>query len=143
MVVAYGAVLLTLVVPSVTLAPLVRRLGIGEGEDQRREEAEVRARLARAALDRVDELTTDEDHPGRAAGIVRARYEARLERAEADSDDHAESSGEAHAAEELAVEAVEAQRDLLRELRRQRAAPAATLRELEGELDLEESRMRG
>jgi Na+/H+ antiporter len=142
-VVAYGAVLLTLVVPSVTLAPLVRRLGIGEGEDQQREEAEVRARLARAALDRVEALTAEDEHPGRAAGIVRARYEARLERAEAESDDQAESSGEAHAAEELAVEAVEAQRELLRELRRERAAPAATLRELERELDLEESRMRG
>jgi Na+/H+ antiporter len=142
-VLSYGAVLLTLVVPTVTLAPLVRRLGVGGQDELQQDEASARARLAQAALDRVEALTAEEEHPGRAAGIVRARYETRLERAEADLDEQAESSGEAHAAEELTIEAVSAQRELLQKMRRERALPAALLRHLAHELDLEESRMRG
>lgn len=66
-VLAYGAVILTLVVPSLTLPALVRRIGVGEGEDRRRDEAQARGRLAEAALARLDEL---------AAEAIAAQHEA-------------------------------------------------------------------
>jgi CPA1 family monovalent cation:H+ antiporter len=139
-VLAFGAVLLTLVVPSLTLAPLVRVLGLGQSAQRRQEEAEARERLAHAALAKLGEADVRSE---RAADLLRARYETRLSRAEAlggDGDDHSHDSADA---ERLSHAAIEAQRDDLQEMARERAYNADLLRTLERELDLEESRLFG
>ena len=57
--VAYAVIVLTLVVPGLTLAPLVRRLGLQETEEHRRRDAEARLRITQAALERLEELGDD------------------------------------------------------------------------------------
>ncbi|MEA2311156.1 MAG: monovalent cation/hydrogen antiporter [Solirubrobacteraceae bacterium] len=135
---SFGVVVATLVIPSATLATLVRRLGLGQGEERRRDEAEARARLAHVALGRLEEAAHEAPRSERAIDLLRARYETRLDAAESHS-----GSADRGDAEALGEELLTAQRDDLGEMRRERAYPADLLRTLERELDLEESRLRG
>ena len=77
--VAYAVIVLTLVIPGLTLAPLLRRLGLSESEDDRRSDAEARLRITQAALERLEEL----DGPEHIVQRLRDRYGARVERLEA------------------------------------------------------------
>jgi Na+/H+ antiporter len=140
-VLAFGAVVVTLVVPSLTLAPLVTALGLGQTEARRREEADARERLAHTALEALADMDARSE---RVVDLLRARYETRLSRAEAlgdqDGDGHSHDSGEA---ERLSHAAIEAQREDIQRMARERAFHADLLRTLERELDLEESRLFG
>jgi Na+/H+ antiporter len=112
-VLAFGAVVVTLVLPSLTLAPLVRALGLGQTEQRRREEADARERLAHAALESLAGADAESE---RALDLLRARYETRLSRVEEE-----EPSLDSEEAERLSHAAIEAQRDDLREMARERA----------------------
>ncbi len=141
-VLAYGVVIVTLVVPGLTLAPLIRALGLGQSEERRRQEVEARVRLTHAALERFDELGEQGELPVEDLERLRDRYEARLERlrdrleAAGGHPDHRTEAAEAQ------IEALEAERDLLTQMRRERAFPAELLRELEAEIDVDEARVR-
>ena len=139
---AYGVVVFTLVVPGLTLAPLIRRLGLGLSEQRRRQEVEARMRLTLAALERFDELGAHDALPAQDLEGLRDRYQGRLDRLR---DRLEESGGHPTGSTETApaqIEALAAERDLLRELRRERAYPADLLVELEAELDVDEARVR-
>jgi monovalent cation/hydrogen antiporter len=137
---AYGVVIVTLVVPGLTLAPLVKALGLGQSEQRRRQEVEARMRLTHAALERFDELA--EHVPNEDLERLRDRYEARLDRlrdrleAAGGHPDHRTEAAKAQ------IEALEAERDLIAEMRRERTFPAELLRELEAEIDVDEARVR-
>jgi CPA1 family monovalent cation:H+ antiporter len=140
--VAYAVIVLTLVVPGLTLAPLLRRLGLQETEDDRRADAEARLRLTNAALERLEEIG---DHaPEHVVQRLRDRYGSRLERLEqrieGDEDEHGQS--DVAVAGKLMTEMIEAERDVLRDMRSERAFPPDVLRAVERELDLDESRRR-
>ena len=135
---AYVVVLVALVGPVLTLAPLLQRLGLARDEERRREEVEARLRLTHAALERLDEMTDQSDVVER----LRDRYRDRIERLE----DRLEAAG-GHpdhnvGAAEAQIEALEAERDTLAELRRERKFPAELLRGLEAEIDVDEARVR-
>jgi monovalent cation/hydrogen antiporter len=140
--VTYGVVVVTLVLPGLTLAPLIRALGLGQGEEQQRQEVEARMRITHAALERFDELGERGDLPQEDLERLRDRYEARLERlrdrleAAGGHPDHRTEAAEAQ------LEALEAERELLAEMRRERTFPADLLRELEAEIDVDEARVR-
>jgi CPA1 family monovalent cation:H+ antiporter len=140
--VAYAVIVLTLVVPGLTLAPLVRRLGLVESDEHVRAAAQARLQLTHAALERLDELA--DDAPEHVVQRLRDRYGARIERlearAEGDHDEHGQTDV-AHAGR-LMAEMIDAERDVLKRLRTERAVDAETLREIERELDLDESRLR-
>ena len=140
--VAYAVIVLTLVIPGVTLAPLVRKLGLEETEEDRRVDAEARKRITEAALERLEEVGGDE--PDHIVQRLRDRYGSRLERLdqrlEGDEDEHGQS--DVAVAGRLMAEMIDAERDLLKEMRRERAFPTEVLREIERELDLDESRLR-
>jgi Na+/H+ antiporter len=135
---AYVVVLITLVVPGLTLAPLLNRLGFVRDEERRREEVEARLRLTHAALERLDGMSDRSDVVER----LRDRYRDRVDRLEDRLDaagghpDHNVDAAEAQ------IEALEAERDVLAELRREREFPAELLRELEAEIDVDEARVR-
>jgi Na+/H+ antiporter len=138
---AYGVVLITLVVPGLTLAPLIGRLGLSQSEERRRLEVEARMRLTNAALERLDEMA---EH-GEADGDVerlRDRYRSRLDRLR----DRLESAGghpdHGTGAAEAQIAVLDHERDILREMRRERAFPADLLRSLEAEIDVDEARVR-
>jgi CPA1 family monovalent cation:H+ antiporter len=139
--VAYAVIVLTLVIPGLTLAPLLRRLGLEESEDDRRADAEARLRITQAALERLDEA--GDDAPDHLVQRLRDRYGARLERLEErlEGDDDGGGSDIAISGRLLAA-MIEAERDVLREMRSERAFPPEVLREIERELDLDESRLR-
>jgi CPA1 family monovalent cation:H+ antiporter len=139
--IVYAVVVITLVVPGLTLAPLLRRIGLTEDEAQRRADAEARLRITRAALDRLDDLDGMSDE---VADRLRERYELRIERLETRLGDQPEAAHDADVAVtgRALAEMIEAERDELRRMRRDRAFPAETLREIERELDLDESRLR-
>jgi CPA1 family monovalent cation:H+ antiporter len=140
--VAYGVVLVTLVLPGLTLAPLIRALGLGQSEERRRQEVEARMRLTHAALERFDELGEHGDLPPEDLERQRDRYEARLERLRGRLEEAGGHPGHRTEAAEAQIEALEAERRLLAEMRRERAFPAELLRELEAEIDVDEARVR-
>jgi monovalent cation/hydrogen antiporter len=136
---AYVVVLITLVVPGLTLGPLLARLGLARDEERRREEVEARLRLTRAALERLDAM--HEDRSDIVEGL-RDRYRSRVDRLE----DRLNAAG-GHPqhnvdAAEAQLEALDAEREVLAGLRRDREFPAELLRELEAELDVDEARVR-
>jgi CPA1 family monovalent cation:H+ antiporter len=139
--ISYAVVVFTLVVPGLTLAPLLRRAGLTEDDAHRRADAEARLRITRAALDRLDDL---EDTAEAVVERLRERYESRIERLETRLGDRPEDAHDAAVAVtgRALAEMIEAEREELRRMRRERAFPAETLREIERELDLDESRLR-
>jgi CPA1 family monovalent cation:H+ antiporter len=142
--IAYAVIVITLVVPGLTLAPLIQRLGLGEDAEHRRSDAKARLKLTHAALERLEEAAERGDAPEHLVDRLRDRYQARLERLEARIEDHDETERGSDVVQtaRLMAEMIEAERDLLREMRRERACPPDTLREIERELDLDESRLR-
>ena len=136
---AYVVVLITLVLPGLTLGPLLKRLGLARDEERRREEVEARLRLTRAALERLDGMP---DGPSDIVERLRDRYRSRVERLEdrlnaaGGHPQHNVDSAEAQ------LEALKAEREVLRGMRREREFPAELLRELEAELDVDEARVR-
>ena len=140
--VAYAVIVLTLVLPGLTLAPLVRRLGLVESEDHKRAAAEARLRITQAALERLDEL--DDEAPEHVVQRLRDRYGSRVERLEARMEGDHDEEGQTDVARtgRLLSEMIDAERDVLKTMRTERAFDAEILREIERELDLDESRLR-
>jgi NhaP-type Na+/H+ or K+/H+ antiporter len=145
---AFLAVLVTLVGQGLTFAPLVRALGLRADEaDQARLRNQARVAAAESALDRLDELETEEhDHAEDSAiGALRAQLEARLARYRRRLDllQNAEAgeipmSPQYEAAVRLRRSVIEAQRDELLRWRDVGRLPDESLRALERELDHEE-----
>jgi len=134
-------VLITLVLPGLTLAPLIEALGLGQSAERRRQEVEARMRLTHAALERLEEMAEHGEDDG-AVDLLRQRYEMRLDRLR----DRLESAGghpdHGTDAARTQIEVLEHERDVLGEMRRERAFPAELLRTLEAEIDVDEARVR-
>ncbi|RKQ91339.1 sodium/proton antiporter (CPA1 family) [Solirubrobacter pauli] len=140
--VAYATIVLTLVLPGLTLSALVKRLGLQQSEEHKRQDAEARLKLTQAALDRLDEL--EDDAPDHVVQRLRDRYGSRLERLEARVEGNHDEDGQTDVARagKLMAEMIEAEREVLRGMRRDQEYPTDVLREMERELDLDDSRLR-
>jgi CPA1 family monovalent cation:H+ antiporter len=140
---AYAVVVITLVLPGLTLAPLIRRLGIGQTEAHRRADAEARAQVTHAALERLEELARDEDPDDAVVDRLRERYQSRLDSQRSRLERDGRAGGEQLAeVERIARAMLESERDCLAQLQRERAYPAEVLENLLREIDLDESRVR-
>jgi CPA1 family monovalent cation:H+ antiporter len=140
--IAYGVVLVTLVLPGLTLGPLVKRLGIETVRQRQRQRAEARASVTHAAIARIEQLAADDKVQEDAAERLRGVYEARLARLTGVMAEDPDERDEAHRARRLRRAAIEAQREELEQLRARHQFPEEVLREIEHELDLDESRAR-
>lgn len=140
--VAYATIVLTLVLPGLTLSALVKRLGLQESEEHKRQDAEARLKLTQAALDRLDEL--EDEAPDHVVQRLRDRYGSRLERLEARVEGNRDEGGQTDVARagRLMAAMIEAEREVLRGMRRDQEYPTDVLREMERELDLDDSRLR-
>jgi Na+/H+ antiporter len=136
----YMAVLATLVVPGLTLGPLVRRLGVGAEDRQRRDER-ARARILHAALEHIDELARNDELPGEVADRLREIYQSRLDgiaplpsggRGEGGDAESSEAGRRARGG------VISAQRAALAELESSHEIGSRAAREIEHELDLEQ-----
>jgi Na+/H+ antiporter len=136
----YAVVLGTLVLPSLTLERLVRRLGLAQSERLREQLDDARRHVARAALTRLDEVAADPAaDPDDGLGPLRAVYELRLGRLEHRSEPGAAARGE-HLAD-VRRELVAAERRALDELRAERRLASEVLGRVAREIDLEEARL--
>ena len=79
--VAFAVVLVTLVAQGMTVSPLMKRLGIEPDDSIEREVLRARAETARAGLSAVE----DSGHDHELVTLLRRKYAARLQRAEAAS----------------------------------------------------------
>ena len=136
---------MTVVGQGLTLPWLIRRLGVVEdGSEEENEELRARLVIARAALERVDELETEDWT--RDGTIERVRAAVRVPPA-ALQDPGGEDRGRGRARGGLAAyqrmmhEIYAAQRQALVGLRNGREISGEVMRRVERELDLEESRL--
>ena len=76
-------VVVTLIGQGLTLAPLLRALGLAEGEKQQRAEAAARAKVTEAGLARLDEMAEAGEVDEETANVYRQLFEMRLDRVRA------------------------------------------------------------
>ena len=117
--IALVCVLATLVVQGLTLAPLVRWLGVGTEADTEAEAMQLRRRAASAALDALQQEGGDEDDPAREAVVQ--QYEGQLAAQDALSavrDDAGDDGDAQERLQNLIRRAYEVERDVVITARR-------------------------
>ncbi len=147
--ITFCVIFVTLVIQGMTLAPVVRLLGLHRDISGQLEEARARVAAAEAALRMIDDISSSDGTDGRIAERVRRRYERRLQRWTARRDGRADSATETqeHAADDMASVSqtidgvseriISAQRESLLKLKASETIGEDVLRQLQRELDLE------
>jgi Na+/H+ antiporter len=136
---SFSVIVVTLVGQGLTLPALIRRLDVVEPAGRAsREEAAARARLARVALRRLDELEGDLDLPEERLELLRRRYEQRIERFESRDGQAGEDE---EALRTVRRELLRAQRGELQRIRSEQGLSPATYRRVSHDLDVEELRL--
>jgi CPA1 family monovalent cation:H+ antiporter len=143
--ITFVLILVTVLGQGLTLPWLIRRLNVIEdGTEEQNEELRARLVIARAALDRVDELENEAWTRDATIERVRRLYEFRQRRfkAQAGKIDGTEDIEESSLAyQRMMHEIYSAQRAALVGLRDSRQISSDVMRRVERELDLEESRL--
>jgi CPA1 family monovalent cation:H+ antiporter len=143
--ITFSLILVTVVGQGLTLPWLIRRLGVvDDGEDEQHEELKARLAIARAALERVEELEGEEWTRDETIERVRQLYRFRKRRfaAQAGAVDGSDGIEERSLAyQRLMHEIYASQREALVELRNGRRISVEVMRRIERELDLEEQRL--
>ncbi len=137
----FAVILATLVVQGVTLPYVIRRLRVGGGEGSP-STVGVRIAMIDAALERVDELAADDDHPQDLVSELRERFERERRLLEGEREaEGSEESERLRLTDYRAMERqlVQAQRDALNRCYREGRIDAQEVRALRRELDLEAS----
>jgi CPA1 family monovalent cation:H+ antiporter len=143
--ITFSLILVTVVGQGLTLPWVIRRLGVVEdGADEENEEIKARLVIAKAALDRVDELESEEWTRDGTIERVRALYSFRKRRfairaGRIEDEDGLEEGSLAY--QRLMHEIFAVQRAELVRLRNRREISADVMRRVERELDLEEQRL--
>ncbi|HVG38169.1 MAG TPA: cation:proton antiporter, partial [Pyrinomonadaceae bacterium] len=148
---AFAVIVATLVLQGLSLAPLIRFLGLRDDGTERREEARARAEIAGAALRRIEALAAEDNLPEGLVARLRADYEHRLEHAEADrsegeggqEDGAAEADGRTiDDARRARAEVLRIERETLLRLREEGVIGDEAMHAIERDLDLEEAGLR-
>jgi CPA1 family monovalent cation:H+ antiporter len=143
--ITFALILVTVVGEGLTLPWLIRRLGLVEdGTEEENEEIRARLVIARAAIERVDELEAEDWTREGTIERVRRLYEFRQRRfkirsGKIEDEDGLEEGSLAY--QRLMHEIYSAQRQALVGLRNRREISAEVMRRVEHELDLEETRL--
>jgi CPA1 family monovalent cation:H+ antiporter len=143
--ITFALILVTVVGQGLTLPWLIRRLGVIEdGTEEEREEVRARLVIARAALERVDELEGEDWTRDGTVERVRRLYEFRQRRFKIRAgkiEDEGDLEGGSLLYQRLMHEVFAAQRRALVGLRNGQEISSEVMRRVEHELDLEESRL--
>jgi len=143
--ITFAVILVTLVGQGLTLPVLIRRLGVREdGAEEEAEELRARLVASRAALERLDELTSEDWTRDDTIERVRAQYQFRQRRfkvraGKIEDEDGIEDRSIAY--QRLMHEIYLVQRRALVELRNTGTISNDVMHRVERELDLEESRL--
>jgi Na+/H+ antiporter len=130
-------VVVTLLGEGLTLAPLVRRLGLAKTEEHQRREAVARARVTEAGLARLDELAEAGEVDETTANVYRQLFELRLDRVRTLLSDDDEDPVDTSA---FRRELVRAQREKLAQLYAKGKISDEIRRTIERSLDRQEGR---
>lgn len=143
----FAVILATLVLQGLTLPYLIKMLGLREdGNAARISELRARLRGARAALERLEQICAENGLPPENEQGMRDYYEDRISRYQAGieaggmTDEYAESSA---AWRRWRRDLIEAERDAVIRMRDGGEISPETMRRIERDLDLEESRIGG
>jgi CPA1 family monovalent cation:H+ antiporter len=138
---AFSVIVVTLVGQGLTLPALIARLGVAEPSERRaREETDAMARVAEAALVRLDQLEAEtSDVPPELVDRLRHRYRTRAEVLARHSDDDRADGMAAY--RRLARELLRAQHEELRRLQREEGVSPSVVGKVRHDLDAEESRL--
>jgi Na+/H+ antiporter len=131
-------VLVTLIGEGLTMAPLLRALGLAMGAENLRREASARAKVTEAGLARLDELAEAGEVAEDTANVYRQLFEMRLDRVRAILGDVDEEELPDTAA--FRAELLRAQRDKLDELYQSRKISDEIRRTIARTLDMQEPR---
>jgi monovalent cation/hydrogen antiporter len=143
--ITFSLILVTVVGQGLTLPWLIRKLGVIEdGTEEENEEIKARLVIARAALDRVDELAEEDWTRDGTTDRLRRLYEFRRRRfkvraGKIEDEDGIEEGSLAY--QRMMHEIIAVQRQELVRLRNTREISADVMRRVERELDLEEQRL--
>jgi NhaP-type Na+/H+ or K+/H+ antiporter len=143
--ITFALIVVTVVGQGLTLPWLIRRLGVvDDGSEEENEELKARLVIAKAALDRVDELEGEDWTRDGTIERVRNLYRYRKRRFAAragkiEDEDGIEEGSLAYQRMMHEIYAVQ-RRELVR-LRNERTISAEVMRRVERELDLEEQRL--
>jgi Na+/H+ antiporter len=141
--ITFVVILATLVLQGLSLPTIMRRLGIGDTEEEASEENKARMLAARAALAELDELAaegwTRQETIERLRRFYRYRKGRFAARAGIIDDEHYEPQTLAY--QRTLQRVIEAQRDALLDMRDDGDLAQETMNQLIRELDLEESRL--
>ena len=140
----FSVILSTLVLQGLTLPPLIRFLKLPNDDTSDREEAKARLKAARAALTRLDELSTEEWAEQEIVDDLRLHFSDQDRRFTAQyqgSEDGANQEQKATAHQRLKIELINAERHTIIELRNQGVINDDVMRKIQHDLDLEELRL--
>jgi Na+/H+ antiporter len=140
--ITFGVIFATLVLQSLTLAPLIRLLGENVRESVEHEELVARMMTANAALAYLEKFTS-EGGDSDAVTRVRASYISKLEDAslEASGEGHNITHGRHRLSDTIRRGAIAAERDAIVLLRNSGDISEEIFRRIERDLDLDESRL--
>jgi Na+/H+ antiporter len=140
----FSVILVSLLLQGLSLPLLVRALGVEDDDSEEREEVKARLYAAKAALARLDDLAGEEWARDDTVDRLRAQYDYRRRRfaARAGKEDGGEDYEErsAHFVR-LRTALLDAERDAVVGLRRDRRISDEVMRRVERDLDLEEQRL--
>ena len=139
---AFMVILVTLIGQGLTLGPVVHALDVEDDGTEGHEDTLARRRVAEAALERLDELGEPEWISAESVGRARQLYDYRERRFGALEDGADENfEDRADAWRRLMYELFDAQRQALLELRNQGEISDDVRRNVERDIDLEETRI--
>jgi CPA1 family monovalent cation:H+ antiporter len=143
--ITFALILVTVVVQGLTLPWLIRRLGVvDDGTQEEKEELHARLVIARAALDRVEQLEAEDWTRDNTIERLRRLYEFRQRRFKIRAGKIEDEEGLEEGSmlyQRMMHEIYAAQRQALLGLRNSREISTEVARRVERELDLEESRL--
>jgi monovalent cation/hydrogen antiporter len=137
---AYAIVLATLVIPGLTLGPLIERLGVASAEARTRGDVRARSHILHAALEHIGELAERDELPEEIIGRLRELYESRLEQLLVGAAPAAELPDPSAAVRLAQRDIIAAQRAALADLAAAGGVGEEAAREIGLELDLDERR---
>jgi CPA1 family monovalent cation:H+ antiporter len=141
----YVVILITLVIPAVTLPGLMRRLHVRDSGENQRDETTARLALLRAVLRQIEALKRGRSFSDQVLDAAAVRYQRRVETLESNLGPTAFSPlfDEDQILRQLTRRLLEAERRELQNLRKNATIHDDVFFHLSRELDIEETRLRG
>jgi CPA1 family monovalent cation:H+ antiporter len=141
---AYAVILLTLIIPTITLPPLLRFLKLEDSNERQNDEVKARIAMAQAATGHIAQLREKDSYGGALLSDFESRYQRQLNRLAPNLETNAYSvlDPAEQQRRSLLLELFELERDILHELRSQGDMYDEVYHQLGEELDLEALRVR-